>query len=192
MTELMMKINVRGHKKVLKNLDVLNAIYMDVIDSGVTYFLEEYARAANTNLIKRMEGKENPTTSHGDVQTPIIDPADDLASWHLTTLERAGNRIVKKMENVSEHAAVVEFGKKGKIYPKNSGYRTGAIGAENYGGMLYLGLSWGGNPVYKPWVEGQAGYGYATEALHDQAFMRAQVNFMRKRFYKNITRAFNL
>lgn len=143
-------IKVTGDKEVLKRLEKLRA-YAPLVAEESTHRVMDAVQEKAQNILNESigTGRWGGTWSHGK----SYNDRSIEESWEQHKGSWTPIGYIAVLSNESEHASAVEFGVPHKIYPKNSN-------------LLDLGQG-----TYKPWVRGQRGYHYLSQAISNTDYM---------------------
>lgn len=143
-------IRVTGDKKVLRRLKKLRSYAPLVAEESTHRVMDAVQEKAQSILDESIgTGRWGGTWSHGK----SYNDRTIEESWKQHKGSWTPQGYICRLSNESEHAAVVEFGHMGRIYPKRSN-------------LLDLGQG-----TYKTSVKGQRGYHYLTQSINDTDYM---------------------
>lgn len=160
-----MTVTVKGAFKLQSQLRKMAEKQPIAAKSAVKNVMEEVAEKANENLLNKIGSRRTPRgyRGHGDPlhEHHLADDKDDMGSWVIDS-KLTNYGVTVKLTNICEHAAAVEYGVNGTIRPS--------------GRFLVLGYEGGvkdkTRAILKKEVQGQKGYGFLSDVLNDQSFMK--------------------
>ena len=137
----MISVEFKGIRKIPKKFDTIITGIDSVVEDAQEAAMHRLKDEALALLKSR---KQNVSRTHGAPQISLF----DKESWKFEKVGYTNGSLTHELMNISEHAMAVEVGVHHEIFPKKKG------------GYLSLGAN-----TYLPYVNGQAGYHYMSDAM---------------------------